>query len=89
MLLQIPLLPDFKSLFMNKNIMLLPFRHILVNSYLLYQLASAQSPQKCESIGLDYADAGSYLVDGSAEGNFSFASEFQGTYLPSFISNLD
>ncbi|KAK3361379.1 hypothetical protein B0T24DRAFT_671102 [Lasiosphaeria ovina] len=32
----------------------------------------------CQCTGLDYSDSGSYLVDSSTSGNFSFASQFQG-----------
>ncbi|KAK3380912.1 hypothetical protein B0H63DRAFT_523653 [Podospora didyma] len=32
----------------------------------------------CQCFGLDYSDSGSYLIDASANGNFSFASQFQG-----------
>ncbi|KAK4463594.1 hypothetical protein QBC42DRAFT_285222 [Cladorrhinum samala] len=41
--------------------------------------AAGQAPDSCRSVGLDYTDNGSYLIDGSASGNFSFASSFEGT----------
>ena len=33
----------------------------------------------CSCSGLDYADGGSYLVDGNSENDFTFYSVFQGT----------
>jgi len=44
-----------------------------------FPLATAvQRDSACECIGVDYSDAGSYLIDSGVDGNFSFASEFQG-----------
>ncbi|KAK4159998.1 hypothetical protein QBC43DRAFT_168826, partial [Cladorrhinum sp. PSN259] len=40
----------------------------------------------CQSTGLDYTDNGSYLIDGSAPGNFSFASIFEGSCSQVLIS---
>lgn len=40
-----------------------------------------QNDESCQIVALDYADSGSYLVDGNSEGNFRYASLFQGTYL--------
>ncbi|KAM7193962.1 hypothetical protein V8F33_007468 [Rhypophila sp. PSN 637] len=55
------------------------FRHVLT-SYLVFA-ASAQRLQDapCQAIGLDYSDGGSYLIDGTVDGKFSFASEFLGS----------
>ncbi len=36
----------------------------------------------CSCSGLDYADGGSYLVDGNSENDFTFYSVFQGTRAP-------
>ncbi|KAK0742742.1 hypothetical protein B0T18DRAFT_467390 [Schizothecium vesticola] len=39
---------------------------------------SAQNDGTCQCVALDYADSGSYLVDANAEGNFRYASMFEG-----------
>lgn len=39
---------------------------------------SAQNDESCQSVALDYMDSGSYLVDANSEGNFRYASMFQG-----------
>ncbi len=37
-----------------------------------------QDHGECYCIAVDYADRGSYLVDANTDGNFSYASQFQG-----------
>ncbi|KAK1828040.1 hypothetical protein QBC39DRAFT_375074 [Podospora conica] len=39
---------------------------------------SAQNDGSCQNVALDYADSGSYLIDANSEGNFKYASMFQG-----------
>ncbi|KAK4211592.1 hypothetical protein QBC37DRAFT_375858 [Rhypophila decipiens] len=60
--------------------MLLSTFRPLLTSYLVFA-ASAQrlKDAPCQSIGLDYSDGGSYLIDGTVDGKFSFASEFLGS----------
>lgn len=41
---------------------------------------SAQSNQGCSCSGVDYTNGGSYLIDGTANLNFTFTSVFNGTY---------
>ncbi|KAK3315701.1 hypothetical protein B0H66DRAFT_533977 [Apodospora peruviana] len=45
----------------------------------LAQAEDVSDSGACKCIGVDYADSGSYLIDSSVDGNFSFASEFEGS----------
>jgi hypothetical protein len=42
---------------------------------------------QCTCSGLDYADGGSYLVDGNSDDDFTFTSAFEGISVP-FSSHL-
>lgn len=39
---------------------------------------SAQNDGTCQCVALDYVDSGSYLIDATSEGKFSYASMFEG-----------
>ena len=39
---------------------------------------AAENDATCQCLPVDYADSGSYLIDGNADGNFKFASTFEG-----------
>ncbi|KAK3905160.1 hypothetical protein C8A05DRAFT_31034 [Staphylotrichum tortipilum] len=47
---------------------------------ILFVGAWAQDNAECTCSGLDYADGGSYLVDGNSENDFTFYSVFQGCF---------
>lgn len=38
----------------------------------------AQNDGTCQCVALDYVDSGSYLIDATSEGKFSYASMFEG-----------
>ncbi|KAK3350217.1 hypothetical protein B0T25DRAFT_262257 [Lasiosphaeria hispida] len=42
----------------------------------------------CQCAAVDYADAGSYLVDANNDGNFSYASEFSGNCSDAAIASI-
>lgn len=37
-----------------------------------------QNDGTCQCVALDYVDSGSYLIDATSEGKFSYASRFEG-----------
>jgi hypothetical protein len=53
---------------------------LLIASLLWAPVDSAQNDGTCQSVALDYMDSGSYLVDANSEGNFRYASMFEGVY---------
>jgi len=42
----------------------------------------AEATGECQSTGVGFTNGGSYLIDVASHGNFSFASQFTGTFLP-------
>ncbi len=51
---------------------------------LMGQLVFAANPEPnnatCQCMGVDYSDEGSYFIDATEHGNFSFTSEFNGLH---------
>ncbi len=60
---------------------------LLVDVYANIVDGDGDDAEQCSCSGLDYADGGSYLVDGNSNDDFTFTSAFEGISL-SFSSHL-